>query len=77
MEKYIFGVDIGGTTIKFGLFQTEGRQGKLLEKWKIPTRIQHGGAYVLPDAVVSIKNVMEKYGISDNTEEPGNGDILS
>lgn len=66
MGKYIFGVDIGGTTIKHGLFTEEG---KLLEKWEIPTRTQHGGAYVLPDAVSSIKNVMEKHGISDKQVE--------
>ena len=30
MKKYCFGVDVGGTTIKLGLFTVEG---KLLEKW--------------------------------------------
>ena len=25
MEQYIFGVDLGGTTIKHGLFTVEGR----------------------------------------------------
>ena len=30
--KYCFGVDIGGTTVKIGLFTTEG---ELLEKWEI------------------------------------------
>lgn len=29
------GVDVGGTSIKMGLFTTEG---ELLEKWEIPTR---------------------------------------
>lgn len=29
--KYGFGVDIGGTTIKIGLFSVEG---DLIEKWK-------------------------------------------
>lgn len=66
MEKYIFGVDIGGTTIKLGLFQTEG---KLLDKWEIPTRTLQGGAYVLPDAVSSIKAVMERQGILDRQVE--------
>ena len=32
--KYGFGVDIGGTTIKIGLFSVEG---DLIEKWEIPT----------------------------------------
>lgn len=66
MEKYIFGVDIGGTAIKLGLFLEEG---KLLEKWQIPTRTLQEGTYVLPDAVSSIKDAMEKHGISERQVE--------
>ena len=33
MKKYGFGVDIGGTTCKIGLFETTG---VLVEKWEIP-----------------------------------------
>ena len=29
--KYVFGADIGGTTVKLGLFQVDGA---LLEKWR-------------------------------------------
>ena len=32
--KYCFGVDIGGTTVKMGLFE---ETGAILEKWEIPT----------------------------------------
>ena len=32
--KYIFGVDLGGTTVKMGLFN---ENGEVLEKWEIPT----------------------------------------
>jgi len=35
MKEYIFGVDIGGTTVKLSLFKIEGQ---LLEKWEIKTR---------------------------------------
>ena len=35
MEKYAVGVDIGGTTVKIGLFTIEG---KVLSKWEIETR---------------------------------------
>ena len=35
MSKYVFGVDLGGTTVKMGLFNPEG---EVLEKWEIPTR---------------------------------------
>ena len=30
MAEYVFGVDIGGTTVKLGLFTVAG---ELLEKW--------------------------------------------
>ena len=33
--KYIYGIDIGGTTIKMGLFAEDGT---LKEKWEIKTR---------------------------------------
>ena len=46
MKKYAFGVDIGGTTIKIGLFETSGN---LIEKWEIPTRTQENGTYILND----------------------------
>ena len=35
MGKYCFGIDVGGTSVKCGLFQTDGI---LMEKWEIPTR---------------------------------------
>ena len=44
MCKYIFGVDIGGTFVKMGLFNTEGR---LLEKWEMPTNKKAGGTVIL------------------------------
>ena len=34
MMKYCFGVDVGGTTVKSGLFRVEG---ELLDKWEIIT----------------------------------------
>ena len=46
MTKYVFGVDIGGTTVKLGFFDLEGN---ILEKWEIPTRKDLGGKYILPD----------------------------
>lgn len=55
MSKYAFGVDIGGTTVKLGLFDTEGN---ILKKWEITTRKENGGEKVLPDVAESIKNVI-------------------
>lgn len=55
MKKYAFGVDIGGTTIKIGLFDISG---DLVEKWEIPTRLENNGEYVLPDIADAISNKM-------------------
>lgn len=55
MKKYGFGVDIGGTTCKIGLFETTG---KLLDKWEIKTNTQNKGASILDDVTASIKDKM-------------------
>lgn len=57
MEKFCFGVDIGGTSVKLGLFSSEG---ELLEKWEIPTRKEEKGAYILKDIAQSIENKREE-----------------
>lgn len=51
MEKYCFGVDLGGTTVKMGLFTTEG---VLQDKWEIPTRTEDNGCHILGDIAESI-----------------------
>lgn len=61
MAKYVFGVDVGGTTVKLGLFDAEG---VLLKKWEIPTRKEDGGKWILPDVADSIKTLMSEDGIS-------------
>mgnify|MGYP000602162765 CR=1 FL=1 len=53
MSKYAFGVDVGGTTVKLGLFNDKGQ---VLDKWEIPTVKDNGGEKVLPDIAASIKN---------------------
>ena len=52
MAKYIYGTDIGGTTVKMGLFD---EKGDMLEKWEIVTRKENNGENILPDIVKSIK----------------------
>lgn len=61
MEQYIFGVDLGGTTIKHGLFTADGR---LLDKWDIPTRPQGRGGHLLPDIAGSIQAAMARHGVT-------------
>ena len=44
MNKVLFGIDIGGTTVKCGLFTLNG---ELLEKSEIPTDKQDNGSRIL------------------------------
>ena len=60
MQNSVFGADIGGTSVKLGLFTNDGR---LVEKWEIPTRTANGGVHVLPDVAQSIISTMELHGI--------------
>ncbi len=52
MDRYYAGVDIGGTTVKLGMFS---HTGELMEKWEIPTRIEGEGENILPDVAASIE----------------------
>ena len=61
--SYCFGVDIGGTTVKIGLFRTEG---ELLDKWEIPSRTENEGEAILPDIAQS---VLKKIGEDAYKEE--------
>ena len=69
MKKYVFGVDIGGTTVKIGLFTSEG---ELLEKWEITTRVDGGGKHILGDLARAIDAKIEEKKI-DKAEVAGIG----
>ena len=71
MEKYCFGVDLGGTTVKMGLFKPNG---ELVDKWEIPTVKDNGGSKILPDIAASILNKMKEKGVEkDNVIGVGIG----
>lgn len=57
MIRYGFGVDIGGTTCKLGLFSVEG---ELLEKWEIPTDTADGGIKILSNVAESVENKLNE-----------------
>lgn len=61
MGRRIFGVDLGGTTVKLGLFDTEGN---VLEKWEIVTRKEDSGSLILPDIAKAILGKMQEKGIA-------------
>ncbi len=53
MGKYIYGFDIGGTTVKIGLFSLEG---VIIKKWEIRTNKREHGKHIIKDVFNSIKN---------------------
>lgn len=61
MDQYVFGIDLGGTTVKLGLFHTSGT---LLDKWEIPTRTEEAGKHILPDIAHSMEEALERHGIA-------------
>lgn len=62
MGRYAFGVDVGGTSVKMGLFD---ETGTILDKWEIPTRKENKGASVLPDVARSLLAKMAEKGIQE------------
>ncbi len=60
MSQYIYGVDLGGTTVKMGLFDGEGN---ILDKWEIVTRKEDNGVNILPDIAASIAEKNQEKGI--------------
>lgn len=57
MSKYAFGVDIGGTSVKMGLFDAGGN---VLDKWEIPTVKENKGEAILPDVARSLLAKMKE-----------------
>lgn len=57
MKKYCFGIDVGGTTVKCGLFLTSGQ---LLEKWEVKTDISDNGSHILSDIAKSLETKLRE-----------------
>ena len=57
MGNYCFGIDVGGTSVKCGLFKTDGI---LVEKWEIPTRTEDHGSKIVPDIAETILAKMKE-----------------
>lgn len=60
MKTYGFGIDIGGTTIKMGLF---AMTGALIDKWEIKTRTEKNGKYILDDIAFAVRTKMKVFNI--------------
>ena len=71
MKNYCFGIDVGGTTVKLGLFSTAG---ELLDKWEITTRTENFGENILSDICEAMEAKLAEKEISlDDIEGVGIG----
>lgn len=66
MKQYAFGVDIGGTTIKLGLFKTSG---ELVSTWEVPTDTSENGKNILQDIADSIEENRKKNQLAEGEIE--------
>ena len=62
--NYICAVDLGGTTVKMGIFNTDR---EILEKWEIPTRTEDGGKNILPDIAQSLTEHLDLHRVSKSS----------
>lgn len=63
MEKWLVGVDLGGTTIKFAFIS---ENGDILFKWIIPTDVSNAGRNIIPDIADSILSKLKEYNQEKN-----------
>ena len=70
MGTKCIGVDIGGTSVKIGLFEVTG---ELLDKWEVRTCKEEGGKNILPDVARSIREKMEERGLDLKEDIAGVG----
>jgi len=56
--RHCIGIDVGGTTIKFGLFQEDGT---LLAKWDIPTKTEGRTEKMYQDMADSVRAELAKH----------------
>ncbi len=63
MARYVFGADVGGTTVKIGLLTETGEK---VDFWEIPTRTEDHGSQIIPDIAESIRAKMKEKGIEDS-----------
>lgn len=73
MEKMYLGIDLGGTTIKFGIVDD---LGQIKEQWQISTNTEDNGSHILPDLLDSLKNHLSTQEISGiGMGTPGSVDL--
>lgn len=62
--KVFFGIDIGGTQIKFGVFS---EKAKLLQKWSVKTDLSEAGSRIIPQVGKEVRNWLQKQGLTEKS----------
>lgn len=79
-DKKIIGIDLGGTTIKFGILTTAG---EVQDKWAIDTTIIGNGKHIIPDIIQAINHRLDLYHLDKSDflgigmGSPGSVDIIN
>nr|WP_280157724.1 ROK family glucokinase [Priestia aryabhattai]MDH3135403.1 ROK family glucokinase [Priestia aryabhattai] len=58
-EKWLVGVDIGGTTIKMAFIN---QNGEIIDKWEIPSNVNEKGKHIPINIAKSINQTLDKLG---------------
>ena len=66
MKEYAFGIDLGGTTAKIGLFTTSGA---LLDKWEVSTDTSNAGEHILENLAAAVLGKMKEQSIQPEQVE--------
>ncbi|MCU0104228.1 ROK family protein [Acholeplasma vituli] len=61
--KYVFGIDVGGTSIKIGLLD---QQGSLVDSFSIPTNLKDQGSHILKEVAQAIHAFNDQKGLKDS-----------
>lgn len=60
-KEKLLGIDLGGTTVKFGILTPEG---EVQQKWSIETNILDNGSHIVEEIIASIKHRIDLYDMS-------------
>ncbi|MFI3329721.1 MAG: ROK family glucokinase [bacterium] len=64
--SYLFGVDIGGTTVKIGFLSTDGN---IIDRFEIKTNKENNGSLILSDVAKAIVSYLDNNNIDYNEVE--------
>ena len=73
MSLKCIGIDIGGTTVKCGLFNVDG---EVLDKWEIKTRTENNGENIIADIAETMNAKIAEKGLDKDEQEKKTGHYI-